>query len=141
MEKLRKIPLQGRFYVRKIWGRKAHVGRIRKSSKHKYIYLYHLEHAQYSTGHSIEPVSTELGGSLTHHFFPYSLCYREPKGLSQGHMGNKGQLMEFKSISFKVSLFCVWDEPQKNWICRGCGRRERFQFEGTAGGACCCLSL
>lgn len=55
---------------------------------------------------------------------PRSLCSRESKGRSQGHMGNKGQLMEFKSVSFKVILFCVWDGPQKNWISGGGGRRE-----------------
>lgn len=93
------------------------------------MYISHLEPAQYSAGHSIEPVSTESGGSLTHHFFPHSLSYREPKGLSHSHVGNKGQLMEFKSISFKVSLSWVWEEPQKNWICGGGGRRERFQLK------------
>ena len=104
-----------------------------------YIYISRLEPAQYSAGHGSEPVSTESGGSLTHHFFPHSLSYREPKGLSHGHMGNKGQLMEFKSISFKVRLSWVWEEPQKNWMWRGWQERE-VSIEGAAGGACCRLS-
>lgn len=39
-------------------------------------------------------------------------------------MGNKGQLMELTSISFKVRLSWVWEEPQKNWMWRGWQDRE-----------------